>query len=220
MKAMPFIQLLVCSYVLGLQASCATIVKGTRERVLINSNPQGATLVHNNNVLGKTPFSLEIDKKDRLKFDANNDLVLEMDGYEPYYLGIPFTFDMGWSFWGNMGLGMISAGIGGIVGYIVDWKNGMFYNVATDKIEATLRPVGTSLLPVSRPIRLSDQERLTGVARQRMAAQPMQSTPVSDPASNIESTTEKLKALNKMKEDGLINEDEYNNKRKEIIDKM
>ena len=43
---------------------------------------------------------------------------------------------------------------------------------------------------------------------------------VSDPVLTIRSLSERLKALEQLKTDGLINEAEYNGKRKEILGEL
>jgi hypothetical protein len=42
----------------------------------------------------------------------------------------------------------------------------------------------------------------------------------SDPMSNARSASERLRALDQLKTDGLINEEEYNGKRKEILGEL
>jgi hypothetical protein len=42
----------------------------------------------------------------------------------------------------------------------------------------------------------------------------------SDPALNLRSPSERLRAIEQLKTDGLINEEEYNSKRKEILGEL
>ena len=42
----------------------------------------------------------------------------------------------------------------------------------------------------------------------------------SDPVASLRSLSERLRALEQLKTDGLINEEEYNDKRKEILGEL
>lgn len=62
--------------------SCATIMHGTRQDVLINSLPTGADIYVNNQFCGQTPQTVSMKRKYR------QHIYLFKEGYEPYYCSL------------------------------------------------------------------------------------------------------------------------------------
>jgi len=61
--------------------SCASIITGSKKKVLFDSNPQGATVYVNGYEKGVTPLKLKVEAEDRIDFKLENYLekVIVMD---------------------------------------------------------------------------------------------------------------------------------------------
>tara|TARA_B100000586_G_C20009983_1_gene384207 strand:- start:194 stop:661 length:468 start_codon:yes stop_codon:yes gene_type:complete len=100
--------------------SCATIISGSRQEVLINSNPKQALVSINEIEMGQTP----IQKK--LKRNQEYNVVLKLDGYTPYRTTLKKKFNAWY-------LGNIV--IGGIIGLVVDPITGAMYKLKPEEID-------------------------------------------------------------------------------------
>lgn len=109
-------------------ASCATIVKGTKQMVSINSNVNGATVYLDDIEIGKTPFVGEIPKGKKV-------MRVQKDGYEDYT--IPLSTSLEGMFWGNILTG-------GTVGSITDFASGAAYQYAPASYQIDLKANGVS----------------------------------------------------------------------------
>mgnify|MGYP003702308891 CR=1 FL=1 len=69
--------------------SCATLFTGTTQSVTIDSQPQGANIVVDGQLLGTTPARVRLDRDLNAIFDDGKYIRLEKDGYVPdgYILG-------------------------------------------------------------------------------------------------------------------------------------
>ena len=104
-------------------ASCATIVSGSRQKILISSEPSAATVLINDVEVGKTPIT------QNLKRNQNYQLVLKIDGYKPYETALSKEFNA-W-YIGNIVFG-------GIIGLIVDPITGAMFKLSPKEINANL----------------------------------------------------------------------------------
>jgi hypothetical protein len=95
--------------------SCATIISGTQEDVMFNSEPQGAMLDLNGAALGTTPCTI------KLKRNQSHLVYLRKEGYHPYCFQIQKEFNP--IFLGNIILG-------GPVGMLVDVCSGGVYKLS------------------------------------------------------------------------------------------
>lgn len=84
---------------------CATIFQSGPDRIRVNSNPQGAKVLLNDDPVGTTPMVLSVNHRDDCV------IKIEKEGYETYTMDRGKTFS-GW-FLGNILLG-------GIIGGTVD----------------------------------------------------------------------------------------------------
>lgn len=109
-------------------ASCATIVKGTKQMVSINSNVSGATVYLDDIEIGKTPFVGEIPKGKKV-------MRVEMKGYDSYT--IPLSTSLEGIFWGNIITG-------GTIGSITDLASGAAYQYAPASYQVDLKANGVS----------------------------------------------------------------------------
>lgn len=61
---------------------CATILSGTSQKVLIDSTPQGATIIIDGENEGITPSKVKIEKELNDLIEGGRDIELVLDGYE------------------------------------------------------------------------------------------------------------------------------------------
>ena len=117
--------LLCCSSLLFMQG-CATIVSGKTQEVSFTSVPDGATVSVQGRALGKTPVTVQLDKK------SEQTIVFEKDGYKT--LTLPFTTQLDPWFWGNIVLG-------GFFGSTTDGISGAVYQYSPSQYNITLQPL-------------------------------------------------------------------------------
>jgi hypothetical protein len=124
-----------------IMSSCASIIHGPAQIVDFSSQPNGATISIDGKGYGKTPQSIELRRKGRLKGDKSKKKVYEvkiaLDGYYPYELKIKREMD-GW-FIGNLLFG-------GLIGIIVDASNGAMYKLTPDQIIAQMNSDSTGMI--------------------------------------------------------------------------
>ncbi len=99
--------------------SCATIISGSRQEVLINSNPKKALVSINEIEMGQTP----IQKK--LKRNQEYNVILNLEGYKPYQTTLEKKFNA-W-YVGNVL-------IGGVIGLVVDPITGAMFKLKPEEI--------------------------------------------------------------------------------------
>lgn len=104
--------------------SCATIISGSRQTVRFTSNPSAATVFINEVEIGKTPVFKS------LKRNQEYDVVIKLDGYQPYHTSLVRQFNE-W-FLGNIILG-------GLIGLVIDPITGAIYKLSPEQIYAPLK---------------------------------------------------------------------------------
>ncbi|WKV10633.1 PEGA domain-containing protein [Marivirga harenae] len=72
-----FVALIACS-------SCATIFTGTKQKVSIDSNPQGAKIVIDGQNLGVTPAKVKVDRELDALLYGGKEIQFELDGYKKF----------------------------------------------------------------------------------------------------------------------------------------
>ena len=72
-----------------LTSGCATLFTGTTQSVTIDSQPQGANIVIDGQLIGTTPARVRLDRDINAIFDDGKYIRLEKDGFIPdgYFLG-------------------------------------------------------------------------------------------------------------------------------------
>lgn len=70
---------IVCCYFLG---GCCYMKNGSTQEISFNSNPEGATIDFNGTVLGKTPSTINVERK-QLMDSKDPKFTFSKDGYEP-----------------------------------------------------------------------------------------------------------------------------------------
>lgn len=108
-------------------AGCATIVKGSHQKVPIASDPPAADVIVDGALVGQTPISLDMKRKhDHL-------VTIQKTGYRPKSVAV--VKDVGGAVWGN-----IIAG--GLIGWGVDASTGAQYNLTPKTISVALEREG------------------------------------------------------------------------------
>lgn len=147
--------------------NCATIVRGTYQKIPVTSNPLGAKIVVDGKEVGTTPINLTLRRK------KIHNIKIEKEGYEPFTVIINRKTSMllsllGNTFWGG-GLGALiglaagdskartsksergGGGLGGfivgvIIGYFssirVDFSKGANYSLSPKELNVTLTKIG------------------------------------------------------------------------------
>lgn len=115
--------------ILGLVSGCATVVNGTTQSIPVNSDPTGAEVLVNNNVLGITPTQIKLKRKE------DHQVMIRKEGYAS--ATVPVLKSVGGAVWGN-------EVPGGLIGWGVDATSGAQDNLSPEAIYVTLRPLGSS----------------------------------------------------------------------------
>lgn len=104
-------------------SGCATIMHGGNQSVGFSSNPSGAQVYVDNQVVGVTPVTATLSRKDQ------HLVRVEMQGYAPYEMRLNRSMS-GWV-WGNLL-------IGGIPGLAIDAISGAIYKLTPNEVNASL----------------------------------------------------------------------------------
>ena len=104
-------------------SGCATIMHGGNQPVGISSNPTGAQVFVDNAVVGVTPVTATLSRKD------HHTVRVEMPGYAPYEMKL--TRGMSGWVWGNLVFG-------GIPGLAIDAISGGLYKLTPGEVNASL----------------------------------------------------------------------------------
>ena len=178
-------------------SSCATLFTGTTQSVTIDSQPQGANIIVDGQLVGTTPARVRLDRDLNAIFDDGKFIRLEKDGYAPdgYILGAdiePFSalnmFNV--FFWA------VDAATGALMRYDSDYYNFMLAPYASNP-------------PYNGPA--------MGNQAPANQASPQQQSNVNDEAE--EDNYEKLMKLVDLYEEGLITKEEFEIEKAKIFNK-
>jgi PEGA domain len=115
-------------------SGCATIVKGTTQKVPVASDPSTADIFVDGNLAGQTPTTVVLTRKhDHL-------IVIQKAGFTPKSVAV--VKDVGGAVWGN-----ILAG--GLIGWGVDAIDGSQYNLVPSTVSVKLDPALTATAAVT-----------------------------------------------------------------------
>jgi hypothetical protein len=106
-----------------LSASCATIFKGNSSKVDLNSDPQGAKVFVNGNLMGETPIRIKLESK------GNYFLEFKKEGFKTKSFNITNHVGAGW---------IILDVLFGLIPVIVDAATGSWYDLDQNNINAIL----------------------------------------------------------------------------------
>lgn len=191
--------LVLCAGI-AMSTGCASIVSKSQYPVTINSNPSGATVTIKNKrgaevQKATTPTTVTLAASAGFFSPANYSFQFEKEGYFPGSSSLSASMD-GWYTLGNIVFG-------GLIGWlIVDpatgamWKldDTVYGNLSPDPNHKAAAPAPAAP-PVTEP-----------------TAQPQKETP--------QSVSDQLKQLKDLKESGVLTEDEYEAKRKALVEKL
>ena len=127
---LPAAKLCAVSLALILASGCATIVKGTTQQIPITSDPLAADIVVDGNLVGQTPTSVSLKRKN------DHLLTIQKTGYQPKAVAV--VRNVGGAVWGN-----IIAG--GLIGWGVDAVSGAQYNLVPVTVSVKLEPQGAAV---------------------------------------------------------------------------
>jgi len=117
----------LCTLAVLASLGCATIVDGTTQELTFGSEPEGAQVVLDGQVLGFTPLTVEIDRAE------GRTVELRKAGYASEQIAL--TTDLNPTFWGNILTG-------GLLGSTTDSASGASVRYAPDAYETQLTPEG------------------------------------------------------------------------------
>lgn len=130
-RSIPYATALLIGLVIAGAPGCATIVKGSHQKVPIASDPAGADVLVDGSLVGQTPLNLEMKRKhDHL-------VTIQKPGYRPKSVAV--VKDVGGAVWGN-----IIAG--GLIGWGVDASTGAQYNLTPKTIAVTLESTTAAIV--------------------------------------------------------------------------
>lgn len=125
MKILNLIFAVVLLMVLG--SGCATVTRGTKDVLVIESEPPGADIQLSSGMTGKTPASFKLPRKHSLN------VKIEKEGYEPVEVNVTPHIS------GAGGAGMAgNVLVGGLIGAAVDAGTGSMYSLKPNPIKVTL----------------------------------------------------------------------------------
>lgn len=108
---------------------CASIISGTTQEMTFQSNPDDVLVTISGKVVGKTPTTVQLDKK------SGQSVVFSKDGYKPITMQLESGLD-NW-FWGNILLG-------GFIGSTTDAISGAANKYSPNQYFVTLEREGTN----------------------------------------------------------------------------
>lgn len=125
---------LLCGLIFGLAglfvSGCATVTRGTKDTLVIESEPAGADVRLSNGMTGKTPTSFKLPRKHPLVVN------IEKEGYEPISVNVNSQVS------GAGAAGMAgNVLVGGLVGAVVDPLSGAMKDLRPNPVKVTLVPL-------------------------------------------------------------------------------
>jgi len=107
-------------------SGCATITKGSTQKIAVASDPSDADVTADGLALGQTPIDITLKRK------RDHLVTVSKKGYRPKSIAI--TKSTGGAVWGN-----ILAG--GLIGWGIDASTGAQYNLSPESISVRLEPL-------------------------------------------------------------------------------
>ena len=104
-------------------SSCATIFKGSTDEVKFSSDPVGAKVYVNGDMLGITPFPIE------LKSNKTYTIEFKKEGYETKTVLLNNSVGAGW---------VVLDVLGGLIPIVIDAATGNWYGLDQDHVNAIL----------------------------------------------------------------------------------
>ncbi len=146
LKKDSFINYVFCLLALSSMAlfsGCATIVSGKVQEVSFQSNPEGATVTVGGKIIGKTPITVQLDRK------KTPPLMFELQGYQKISTQMGTTIEP-W-FLGNFI-------IGGLIGSTTDGLSGAIHEYSPNHYYVTMVPENSGVFSTNTPERTKIKE--------------------------------------------------------------
>lgn len=138
--ANPRVALAALLVAVALLSGCASVTRGSKDTLVVESTPSGANVRLSTGQVGKTPTSFRLPRK--------HDLVvfIEKEGYEPLEINVTSQIS------GAGGAGMAgNVLVGGLIGAAVDLGTGAMRDLRPNPIQVTLTPLPRPT-PASAPV--------------------------------------------------------------------
>lgn len=117
----------------ALFSGCASIFRGSSEKLIIQSNPSGAEVRLSTGQSGITPYEVEVKRKDTIF------IAITKNGYKPLDTAVISSIDGG-----SLGVGTVANVLFlPIVNDIVDYKTGANYSHKPNPLIVTLIPLSS-----------------------------------------------------------------------------
>jgi len=149
---------LIILLAVGLMAGCATIISGTTDEVTFNSEPQDVEVTVGGKVIGKTPLTVQLDKKSGQSVEFN------LEGYKRQTRALSTKMDS-W-FWGNIVLGgLIGSSTDGISGSIHEYSPNQYFVTMVADSSDSVNSIKSDKAKIKEFIVISYQQIITDIAR-------------------------------------------------------
>ena len=106
-----------------LLCGCATIFKGNSSKVDMNSEPQGAQVIVNGNLMGETPVRLKLESKHTYSIE------FKKDGFKTKTINIQNHVGAGW---------IVLDVLAGLVPVVIDAATSSWYDLDQKNVNAIL----------------------------------------------------------------------------------
>jgi hypothetical protein len=113
-----------------LTPGCASITRGTKDTLVVESEPAGADVKLSNGLAGKTPTSFKLPRKENLT------VTISKEGYETLTVNVSSQVS------GAGGAGMAGNVLfGGLIGAAVDAGSGAMKDLKPNPVKVKLEPI-------------------------------------------------------------------------------
>lgn len=201
-----------------LAGGCHTVVNGTTQPIVVNSDPPGALVQVEGMPIQTTPAVLRLPRG----FDSY--VSITKVGFEPAKVFVTSTLASG-----SIGQTLAS---GAIVGAAIDIASGAAYKLSPDKIDVVLKPVASAnaaapdapavTAPASPSAKVSSRPHVASLAPANRPLPPAPATvePADDDAAQATAAESRLRHIRRMLAEGLITDDEYTMLRARILKEL
>ncbi|MDQ8202662.1 PEGA domain-containing protein [Pelagicoccus sp. SDUM812003] len=126
----PVVPIVVSLLSIAVFSGCATVTRGTKDVLVIESDPSGALVTLSNGLTGTTPTSFKVSRKKPIS------VTIEKKGYETVFVQVNPAIE------GAGAAGMAgNVLVGGIIGVGVDAMSGATKNLRPNPVTVKLVPV-------------------------------------------------------------------------------
>lgn len=188
MKGKMGLALLCC---VAVTSGCASITRGTKDVLVVESDPPGATVKLSTGLTGKTPAAFKLPRKDALV------VTIKKDGYETVTVRVTSRVS------GAGSAGMAGNIIlGGLIGAAVDAGTGAMLDLVPN-------PIFVTLVPLRSPPR-----------RESAAGTPKAAAKRREPPDDLRILELKLESFQQLHRNGQITDAEYEYLKKKAMNAL